>query len=162
MTTKDNSTADEPNGDGGSNDRPITQEQMNKLLAAQKRDIEGKYDGFDDIKSKAEQFDALTKSTEQSLAEARAEADAAKAELAQRDVLLQQQEIAASKGLDPKLWSRVKGKTKDEIETDINELLSLSPPARKGSVGFTSGASSGKQLTDKERAVEALRGIRER
>lgn len=151
--------AEDGSDQSDSGEKTFTQTQLDKIIANRLPD----YDGF---KSKAEQFDQLTQTTEESLATVKAQVEAANAELAWRDVLLERQQIAATKGLDPKLWSRVKGETKDEIEADISELIGFSGPAatRNSSraTGFVSGASNGKQQTDKERAAEALRGIRER
>lgn len=155
----DDEYIDESPDQDSPDEKTFTQSQLDKILANRLPEYEG-------YKSKASQFDELTQSTEDTLASVRAQAESAQAELAWRDVLLERQQIAATKGLDPALWSRVKGETKDEIEADINELVSFSAPAatRKSSHGaFSSGASSGNgKQTDKERAAEALRGIRQR
>lgn len=146
-------------GDSPTGEKTFTQAQLDKIIA-------NRLPEYDGLKSKAEQFDALTATTEQNLAASTARAEAAEAELAWRDVLLERQQIAATKGLDPKLWSRVKGETKEEIAADIDELVGFSAPSATRNGGrapaFSSGASSGNKQTDKERAAEALRGLRER
>jgi hypothetical protein len=153
---------EDPDQGSPQSEKTFTQAQLDRIIA-------NRLPEYDTFKSKADQFDQLTQSTEETLASVRAKAEAAEAELAWRDVLLTRQEIAATAGLDPKLWSRVKGETPEEIQADINELVSFSSPAATRNsgrptvgAGFSSGASSGKQQTDKERAAEALRGLRER
>lgn len=148
----------------------ITQDQLNRLLAKQKSDLQKQFAGpeFEAIKDKAAQFDALTESTksetakaQEALAEWKTQAEEAATELAWRDTLLLRQELSAQKGLDPKLWSRVQGETAEEIESDIADLLS-SFSARKTPSALKSGASSDSHLTAKERAAQALRSTRER
>ena len=159
MTASAGDTGSEDSGQDS--DKTFTQAQLNAILASQKREIEGKFEGFDSIKAKAEQLDALSKTTEEALAETRSRYESAQSEVAWRDTLLLRQQVAATKGLDPKLWSRVKGESKDEIETDVADLLSLAGgPKRAGT--FKSGASGDSQTSAKERAAQALRGVRER
>lgn len=112
--------------DGGT----ITQEQMNKLLAAQKRDIESRYQGFDELRTKAEQYDQIQAENQteaqrlqaereaalQQAAEAAARADAAeKAALRQR--------VAIEEGLPPKFASRLTGDTEDELRADAKDTF---------------------------------------
>lgn len=57
--------------------QPLTQEQVNALLAEQKRKLREQYAGFDELKAKAEQFDAAqeaAKTEQQRIAEAAAKA----------------------------------------------------------------------------------------
>ena len=142
----------------------ITQDQMNKLLAKQKSDLQKQYAGpeFDVIKDKAAQFDQLTRSTEETLEQYKAQTEEQAAEIAWRDVLLSRQELSAQKGLDPKLWSRVQGETPEEIEADISDLLSSFTGRKSTGAPLRSGASADGQLTAKERAAQALRSTRER
>lgn len=155
----ENDNADD--ADQGSDQSPpagektFTQAQLDKIISNRLPEYEG-------LKSKAAQFDALTASTEDLLAQARSEAEEAKNELAWQGLVMTRKDIAASKGLDPKLWDRVKGETEAEIAADCDELLGIATQRPKQTAGFRSGASQDAKLTDKERAVEALRGLRER
>lgn len=145
--------AQDPAQDPPSGEKTFTQAQLDKIISNRLPEYEG-------LKSKAAQFDALTQSTEEALATAVAKADAAEAEVARRDVILSRQEIAATKGLDPKLWSRVKGETPDEIKADCDELLGIATlrPSKSPSA-FRSGASNGEKLTLKEQAAAKLREL---
>jgi hypothetical protein len=141
---------------GEQGEKTFTQKQLDKILANNRREMET-------LKGKAEQFDALTetaKTETEKAADWKSKAEAAETELAWRDTLLLRQEIAAAKGLDSRLWSRVQGETRDEIEADISELQGFGTPARRTSL--RSGASNDQQTTAKERAANALRGARDR
>lgn len=128
----------EPQNDPGNepqpNERPdggsITQEQLNKLLAAQKRDIESRYQGFDDLKAKAEQFDQLEAANQTEAQRLQAERDAAlqrateheaRATAAEQAAL--RQRIAIEEGLHPKFASRLSGETEDELRADAKETF---------------------------------------
>lgn len=164
----DVSTPDQQGKDQG-DQKLISQEQMNKLLASQKREIESKFEGFTELKAKASQFDALTESTKSEIQKAneaaaqfKSQYETAQSELDWRETLLKRQEVAASKGLDPKLWSRVKGATEDEITADVDDLLSTFGSSKSKGGGFRSGATASDPATAKENAAAAFRNVRER
>jgi hypothetical protein len=145
-------------GESPQAEKTFTQAQLDKIIS-------NRLPEFESYKAKAAQFDALTASAqtaEEQQAEWKAKAEAADSEIAWRDTLLLRQEVAASKGLDPRLWGRVRGETKEEIEADIGELQGFSaPPAKRQATSLKSGASNDQQTTAKERAAQALRGARE-
>jgi hypothetical protein len=160
-----NSKAENKGGSEGS----ITQEQMNKLLASQKREIEGQFAGFGDIKAKAEQFDALTETAktdmqrlQEQLQSTTSGWEADKAEKASMATQLLRQKISATEGLDPDLWDRVTGTTEEDIEADVKKLVAKFQPPSRVSLGSRSGsgASAPDGKDPKERAASALRGLR--
>jgi hypothetical protein len=137
-------------------EKTFTQAQLDKIIA-------NRLPEYENLKGKADQFDALTQtaqSAQEQEADWRAKAEAAETELAWRDTLLLRQEIAAVKGLDPRMWSRIQGETREEIEADIGELQGFAVPVKRPPL--RSGASNDQQTTAKERAAQALRGARER
>jgi hypothetical protein len=153
----------------GKSDAAITQEQMNKLLAAQKRDIESQFSGFDDIKAKAEQFDALTETAksdmqrlQEQLQSTTAAFEAEKAEKSTLATQLMRSKISASKGLDADLWDRVTGATEEDITADVEKLVAKFQPPSRVSLGSRSGsgASAPDGKDPKERAAAAVRGLR--
>jgi len=151
VDTGDQTAAGQPN----EADKTFTQEQVESMIKARLPE-------YHSLKEKAEQLDALTSSAqtaEESLAEWKAKAEAAEFEISYRDTVLLRQELAAKKGLDPGMWGRIQGETRDEIEADIGELLKYRPARQP--TPLRSGASNDQQTTDKERAVQALRGVRE-
>lgn len=150
-------------------DAHITQEQMNKLLAAQKRDIESQFAGYDEVKAKAEQLDALTETAktdiqrfQDQLQSTTTERDALKSEKETLATQLLRQKICASKGLDADLWDRVTGTTEDDIAADVEKLVAKFQPASRVQLGSRSGsgASAPDGKNPKERAAAALRGLR--
>lgn len=146
----------------------ITQTQLNKLLASQKREIESRFDGFDDIKSKAEQFDQLTETAksdiqrfQEQLQATSTERDTVKSENSSLKTQLLRQKISAGKGLDSDLWDRVAGTTEEEITADVEKLVAKFQPTSRVQLGSRSGsgASAPDGRTEKQRAAAALRGL---
>lgn len=114
---------------------PITsQEDLNKLfgqrLAQRERAIRAEYKGFDEMKSKAEQFDQLNAAnqtelqrfqTERDAAVKAAEESASRAAVAEAAAL--RQRIAIEEGLPPKFASRLTGETEDELRADAKDTF---------------------------------------
>jgi hypothetical protein len=149
-------------------DKTFTQAQLNSFLANQKREIESKFEGFDDIKAKASQFDQLTESTKSEIqrateaatrAQAEKETEAAEKVKAKLENL--RYKISAKKGLDPDLWDRVTGSTEDEITADVEKLVTkFGPTGRQPSGPLRSGASAAAGENPKEAAARAIRAMR--
>jgi hypothetical protein len=152
----------------GQPEKTFTQAQLNSFLASQKRDIEAKFDGFDDIKAKATQFDQLTESTKTEVQRANETAATEKAakeaearEKAEVKLENLRYKISAKKGLDPDLWDRVTGTTDEEITADVEKLVTkFGPTGRQSSGPLRSGASAGAAANPKEAAARALRAMR--
>lgn len=164
----DGSTPDpKPQGEGQA-EKTFTQAQLNSFLASQKRDIEAKFDGFDDIKAKATQFDQLTESTKsevqranETAAEFKARSETEAREKAEVKLENLRYKISAKKGLDPDLWDRVTGTTEEEISADVEQLVTKFGPTGKQPTGpLRSGASAGAAANPKDAAVRALRAMR--
>lgn len=100
--------------------KTFTQEDVNALLAKQKREQFGDYG---DLKKKAAQFDEISeqsKSEQQRATEALATAEKATAAAEAKALRL---EIAAEKGLSPAQAKRLVGANREELEADADELL---------------------------------------
>lgn len=151
----------------GEDEAKFTQAQLNSFLASQRREIEARFEGFDDLKDKAQQFDKLN---DEKKTEVQRASDQAQAAAAERDtfrseneslkVQLLRQKISATKGLDPDLWDRVIGSTEEEITADVERLVEKFAPAPKRSGALRSGASAPDGTSGKQRAAAALRGLR--
>lgn len=149
-------------------EKTFTQAQLNSFLASQKRDIESKFDGFEDIKAKATQFDQLTESTKsevqranESAAEFKARSETEAREKAEVKLENRRYKISAKKGLDPDLWDRVTGSTDEEITADVEALVTKFGSTAKPAVSLRSGASASTAANPKERAASALRAMRQ-
>jgi hypothetical protein len=114
---------------------PITsQEQLDQMfgerLARKERTIRAEYDGFDDIKAKAEQFDQLQAANQTEAERLQAERDAAlqaaqqneeratKAELAAL-----RQKVAIEENLPPKFAAKLSGTTEEELRADAKDTF---------------------------------------
>lgn len=170
-------------------ERLFTQAELNTFLARERRETEARFADYDDLKAKADQLNALVATAPDDTTGERVEdaevdtgdapndqpedqqAPAAEAAPPNTDLetenqtlktQLLRQQIAADKGLPSKLWKRVGGTTHDEIEADVNDLLSTAGPASKPRTpvgALKSGASAGDYRSPKERAAAALRGL---
>lgn len=157
--------APKPGAQGGESEKTFTQQQLNAILAQQRREIELKFDGFDDLKSKAQQYDALQESVKsdvqranESAAEFKARMESEAAEKAAVRLENLRYRISAKKGLDPDLWDRVTGSNEEEITADVEKLAEkFSAPERKPIGALRSGASTASNADPKERAASALR-----
>lgn len=99
--------------------KTFTQEEVNALLAKQKREQFGDYS---DLKNKAKSFDELTeqaKSQQQRDAEA---LSAAEKRAAEAEATALRFQVAAEKGLTPAQAKRLVGSTREELEADAAEL----------------------------------------
>lgn len=159
-------TDPKPEGEGKP-EKTFTQAHLNSLLASQKREIEAKFDGFDDIKAKATQFDQLTESTKsevqranESAAEFKERMETEAREKAEVKLENLRYKVSAKKGLDPDLWDRVTGTTEEEITADVEKLVEKFGPTGKPSGPLRSGASAGAADNPKDAAVRALRAMR--
>lgn len=153
-------------------ERTFTQAELNAIVARERRDTEARFAGYDEYKAKAEQLDALTRSTEppnddadqadtdqpsgtdaaapttepESGAtegpEASAQDDEIQAENTRLKTQLLRQQISAAAGLAPDLWDRVKGTTPDEIATDAATLVAKFPPKPKPPLGSLKSGAS--------------------
>lgn len=149
-------------------EKTFTQAQLNSFLASQKRDIESKFDGFEDIKAKATQFDQLTESTKSEVQRANESAAEFKArsetEAREKDAVKlenRRYKISAEKRLDPDLWDRVTGSTDEEITADVDKLVTKFGSTAKPAGALRSGASASTATNPKERAASALRALRQ-
>lgn len=88
------------------------------------------------------------------------ERDTFKSEAEKLKTALQRQKICATKGLDPDLWDRVIGDTEEEITADVERLVEKFAPAPRRSGALRSGASAHEGGNEKQRAAQALRGVR--
>lgn len=103
--------------------KTFTQEQVNALLAREKGNLQRKFEGFDDLKAKADEFDKLSKANQTDLERLGGERDELKGRAESAETKLLRYEVAADKGVSPKLAKFLSGSTKEEIEEAADELL---------------------------------------
>lgn len=104
-----------------------SQEAFDRAVGARLAKERAKYAGFDDLKAKASKFDELQEAdkTEAQRLQDRAEAAERERDQLKRSHLIA--DLAADAGLPKKMWKRVSGETREEIEADITDLLEGMP-----------------------------------
>ncbi len=131
-STTDAATTDTPASDGPESGKTFTQDQLNQHLARQKGEVERKYEGFDDLKAKADEFDKLKDSQRSDLERLAGERDKVASD---RDTVKAQADAQAlenmklrvgiAKGLKPELIDRLRGDSQEDLEADAEELKKL-------------------------------------
>lgn len=134
MADGDASTTTAPPEDAG---KTFTQDQVNDLIAREKGSIQRKYADYEDVKSKASKFDELEAATKSDIERVSGERDSFKTQADQAGAENLRLRVALEKGLPRQLIDRLQGGTKEEMESDADELLKLVGPA---SSGFDGGA----------------------
>lgn len=141
------------------NDKPqtFTQEQVNSLLAEQKRKHGEKFADYDDLKAKADQFDKLEEQSKTELQKAIERAEAAEKRAAQFEAKEQVATWAADIVKGSSIPASVlRGSTREELEAHFNDLKALAPTPKRTPV--PSGKPDDKPGS---RAAEALRSMRQ-
>lgn len=147
--------------------KPITsQEDLDRLIGARINKVKSQYADYDDVKTKAKEFDKAQEASKSELQKERETREAAEKERDQLRVAHVRAEVGLAKGLTASQAKRLVGATKEELEADADELLadlggSKTGKEKKDHTKLQSGSSgSSEQLTGKEKAAAALRQLR--
>lgn len=139
-------TTEEQTSEETSETKTFSQDEVNALIAAEKRKIQGRYEGYDDYKTRAEEADALKEQTTELLTRAEAaELKALRLEVSQETrvpvsaLTATNEDDMRKQAEDLKAWRGESSGVKREAET--------------------SGNSSGPAKDAKQRAAEALRRL---
>lgn len=153
---------DDPNDDqkpAGGEPKTFTQEQVNALLAEQKRKVGEKFADYEDIKAKASKLDEIEQASKSELEREREARATAESELTKYREKEQVSQWAAEIVKDSEIPAVVlRGSTREELEEHFNQLKALAPqkpkrtpvPAGKPAGGGETGSA----------AVAALRQLR--
>lgn len=143
---------------------PITsQEEFEKRIGARLARESRKYADYSDLKAKAAKLDKLESETAEANKSWEERYKTLESTLAAKDLEILRVQVASAKGVPP---NRINGSTREELEADAEELLSLlkqkeSEKPKLPSTGLKSGATgSDSRLDPKERAAAALRSFR--
>lgn len=146
----------ENNGEQKPETRTFTQEQVNALLAEQKRTVAAKFGDYDDLKAKASKLDEIEKASQTELEQALDRAAKAEAAVAGYQAKEQAAQWAAEivKGSEIPA-SVLRGSTREEMQAHFDQLKELAPkPKRTPVPPGKSGTETG------SRAAAALRELR--
>ncbi|ROP45940.1 capsid assembly scaffolding protein Gp46 family protein [Pseudokineococcus lusitanus] len=134
----------EPAGGGaGSGGNPpafeavTSQEDFDRRIADRLRREREKFAGFDEIKRKADAYDAAEVEKQSDVEKANARAAAAEQRATEAEAKSLRLDVAAAKGVPAGLVPRLHGATREELEADADALLALLPPATGGGTGGT-------------------------
>lgn len=120
--------AAEATPDGGDGAKTFTQEELDRIVGERIGRERQKYSDYDELKTAAERLRELEErdQTEAQKAAKRVEESDARAHAAEARLL--RFEVAAAKGLDPKLSEFLTGTDRAEMEAKADQLLELSKP----------------------------------
>lgn len=142
-------------GDAVAEGKTFTQEQVNALLAEQKRKIADRFADYDVVREKAAKFDELEQASKSEVQKALERATALEAELnayKQREQVAQwAREIVQGSDIPADV---LRGSTREELEQHFEQLKSLAPKPKR--TPAPAGRVTGEQGS---RAVAALRQL---
>ena len=121
--------------------KTFTQAELDQIVTDRLARERKKYDGFDELKTKAAKLDELEAANKTELEKATRRAEEAEQKRLDAETRLAAKELETAKrealekaGLAPSLWSRVLGTTPEEIAADVAELAKVvaKPPVKVG------------------------------
>lgn len=105
---------------------PITsQDQLDKLITSRLAREKAKYADYEQLKSKAAQFDKLEEANKTELEKTQEQLTSEKKARTMAEVALLRYQIAAEQGLDAKAAGFLQGSTREELEASATELAQL-------------------------------------
>lgn len=144
---------------------PITsQEDFEKRIGARLAREAKKYADYQDLKTKAARLDELETKTAEANKTWEERYKSLESKMAAKDHEILRVQVASAKGVPA---NRINGTTREELEADADELLSLISKQKEAErpkvppSGLKSGATgSDSRMDPKERAAAALRSFR--
>jgi hypothetical protein len=150
----------ENGGNNGGFTPPVSQEALNQIVEARLARERAKFADYDDLKTKAERFDAAEQENLSDLEKERQRADVAEKKAATYEAREQRAAWAKEIVKDSNVpASALRGSTKEELTEHFEELKALITPAAPK----RTATPHGKAATDDKpgsRAAEALRSLR--
>lgn len=150
----------ENGGSSGGYTPPATQDELNKIVEARLARERAKFADYDDLKTKASEYDKVTEASKTELQKERERAEAAERKAAayeaKEQVAAWASEIVKGSSIPA---NALRGSTKEELTEHFEVLKGIAPaPAQRR------GTPPGKQRADGEkpgsRAAQALRDLR--
>lgn len=127
--------------------KTFTQEQLNAILAEEKRKHSEKYGDYDDLKAKADRLDQQETESQTELQKAIARAEKAEQDLVQEKTDREKSErealsatVAAEKGVPVK---NISGATREELEASADELISWRGEKKPKGAAYKPNAGTG-------------------
>lgn len=137
----------------------LTNDQVNALLAKQKREMAEKFADYDDLRAKASKLDEIEQASKSELQKLLDENTTLKTRVEfferEKQVAAWAAEITKDSGIPPEA---LRGNTKEELEQHFNVLSALVPKQQQKRHVVPPGTPSGEQTGS--RAAAALRQMR--
>lgn len=150
--------------DSGDFEPIVSQEDFEKRIGARLARESKKYADYSDLKAKASKLDELEAQAAEANKSWEERYKSLETTVAQKDLEILRIQVASVKGVPA---NRINGKTREELEADADELLSLISKQKEAekpklpSTGLKSGATgTDSRLDPKERAAAAMRSFR--
>lgn len=143
---------------------PTSQEEFDRMVSDRLTRERAKFADYDDLKTKASKYAEIEESKKSELEKAaeRERAAIERADKAEQQTL--RMTVANSKGLTPGQAKRLVGSTKEELESDADEILTEFGPTKKAApkpTALKSGSSGEPPRGETGRAAAALRQLRQ-
>jgi hypothetical protein len=143
---------------------PASQADLDRIIGERVARERGKFADYDDLKTKAAEYDKAAEATKSEIQKATERAEAAERRAKDAEVTALRAEVASAKGVP---LTALAGNTRDELEKAADSILSWRDEAAKSKTlnpkgGFKSGASKSDQdaMTPKQAAAAAMRAMR--
>jgi hypothetical protein len=137
--------------------KTFTQEELDRIVGERLGRERQKYEGFDDLKAKAEKFDEIQRSQQSDLERITGERDTFKSTAEQTQAENLRLRVAVDKGLVGDrafLADRLRGATLEELSADADSLLEqFKPPATSFDAGARDTAPAGDDMNARLRAA---------
>jgi membrane protease subunit (stomatin/prohibitin family) len=151
----DDPAAPTPQPDPQPDPKTFNQEQVNALLAEQKRTIGGKYADYADLKAKAERLDAIEEQNKTDLQKEQERATAAEERAKAAETKALRAEVAQAKNVPS---SHITGDTREQLEASADALLAWRGEQKQtGPSGLTPGQEKRRTAGEDGRAEAARR-----
>ena len=113
----------------GTEEKTFTQEELNSIVQKRVGELTSKYENYEELKAKAQKFDALAEESKTELQKATEKADALEKELTSlktaNKVRAIREEVAKDKGVPANLLT---GETKEDCEKQADDIIAFAKP----------------------------------
>lgn len=150
---EDNQNTNNPTVDNGGQEKTFTQAELDKIVQERVGRERAKYDGFEDLKAKAEKYDALEEANKSELQKAQERTAELEAQIKkmthEKEVQAVRTKVATEKGIPAELLT---GETEEACISQADKILTFAQsngyPAVKdsGEVGKTGKATARDQF----------------
>lgn len=123
---EENQNTNNPTVDNGGQEKTFTQAELDKIVQERVGRERAKFEGYEDLKVKAQKFDEMEEARKSELQKAQERADAAEAQLKkmqhEKDIQAMRTKVASEKGVPAELLT---GETEEACSTQADNILNF-------------------------------------